>query len=67
MPFGLNNAPSVFQRFMNSMLADMASFAAAYIDDIVIFSTNLEEHQNYIEAVFTRLEETGPTLKPQKM
>ena len=67
MPFDLKNTPSVFQRLMNSMLTNMASFAAAYIDDIVIFSTNFEEHLNHQEAVFTRLEETGLILKPKKM
>ena len=66
MPFGLKNAPSVFQWLRNSMLADMTSIAAAYIDDIVIFSTNFEEHLSHLEAVFTRLEETGLTLKQPK-
>ena len=51
---------------MNSMLTDMASFAAAYINDIVIFSTNFEELLNHQEAVFTWLEETGLILKPKK-
>ena len=64
MPFGLKNAPSVFQRLMNSMLANMASFAAAYIDYVVIFSTNFEEHLNHLEAVFTRLEE-GDRADPE--
>ena len=41
MPFGLKNAPSFFQRLMNSMLADMARFSAAYIDDIVILARPL--------------------------
>ena len=63
MPFGLKNGPSVFQQLMNSMLADKASLAAAYIDDIVIFSTTFEEHLNHLETVFNRLEETGLILK----
>ena len=64
MPFGLKNAPSVFQQLMKNMVADMASFAAAYNDDFVIFSTNFEEHLNHLEAVFNRQEQTGLTLKP---
>ena len=66
MPFGLKNAPSVFQRLMNSMLADMARFSAAYIDDIVVFSKTFEEHIVHLEAVYSRLEETGLVLKPTK-
>ena len=37
MPFGLKNAPSVFQCLMNSMLADTSRFSAAYKEDIVVF------------------------------
>ena len=33
------------------MVADMACFAAAYNDDIVIYSTNFEEHLNHLEAI----------------
>ena len=66
MPFGMKNAPSVFQRLMNSMLADMARFSAAYIDDIVVFSKTFEEHIVHLEAVYSRLEETGLGLKPTK-
>ena len=63
MPFDLKNASSVFLWLMNSVLVDMASFAAAHIDDNVIYSTNFEEHLNHLEAVFTRLEGTGLSLK----
>ena len=66
MPFGLKNAPSVFQRLMNCMLADMARFSAAYIDDIVVFSKTFEKYIVHLEAVFSRLEETGLVLKPTK-
>ena len=67
MFFGLKNASSVFLRLMNSVLADMASFAAAHTDDNVIFRTNFEEHLKHLEAVFTRLEGTGLSLKPPKL
>ena len=52
MPFGLKNAPSIFQWLMNSMSANMARFAAAYIDDIVVFSKTFEEHIVHLEAYF---------------
>ena len=66
MPFELKNSPSVFQRLMNSMLADTARFSAAYKEDIVIFSKTFEEHIVHLEAVFSRLEETGLVLKPME-
>ena len=44
MPFGLANAPSVFQRLMQKALAGLnpADFVSVYIDDIVIFSETLD-------------------------
>ena len=44
MPFGLQGAPSNFQRMMDSLLVGMQDFAAAYLDDLVIFSRSWPEH-----------------------
>jgi len=43
MPFGLRNASSTFQRFIDDTLQDL-DFAVGYIDDIFIFSNTWEEH-----------------------
>ena len=40
MPFGLKNAPSVFQRKMDNIFRDNDSFVAVDINDILIFSKN---------------------------
>ena len=66
MPFGLKNGPAVFQRLMNTILADIRPFAAAYIDDIVVFSQTFEEHRTHLKAVFQRLVEAGLTIKVKK-
>jgi len=44
MPFGLQGAPVTFQRMMDKLLDGLGDFARAYIDDLVVFSTSLEEH-----------------------
>ena len=44
MPFGLCNAPATFQRTINCALKGLEPFSGAYTDDIVIFSTSLQDH-----------------------
>ena len=44
MPFGLKNAPAVFQRMMDGVLNEVHDCAAPYIDDIVVFSENWDSH-----------------------
>jgi len=47
MPFGLSNAPAVFQALVNDVLRDFLNrFVFVYIDNILIFSKSLEEHQD---------------------
>ena len=49
MPFGLTNAPSVFQRTMDKVLASLiGKCVMVYIDDIVIYSENMDDHLAHI-------------------
>jgi len=48
MPFGLNNAPAIFQELMNIVLQGCEDFAIAYLDDILIFSKDPQEHMRHI-------------------
>jgi transposase InsO family protein len=66
MPFGLHNAPAVFQELMNIVLQGCESFAIAYLDDILIFSKNPEEHKEHIKIVFDRLRMHDLKLKLKK-
>jgi hypothetical protein len=60
MPFGLSNAPSVFQAWINDVIRDMLDdFASAYLDDILIFSDNEEDHVRHVTEVLQRLEAAG--------
>ena len=52
MTFGLTNALAVFQRMVNDILWDIIfRFVFVHLDDILIFSTNLEEHIQHIRQV----------------
>ena len=66
MPFGLKNAPSHFQRTMERVLEPVTDCAAVYIDDIVIFSNNWEDHINHLSRVFTCFREAHLTAKLSK-
>ena len=51
MPFGLQGAPATFQRLMDQVLKGLESYAAAYIDDLVIHSRTWGEHLAQVRSV----------------
>ena len=56
MPFGLVGAPSTYQRFVSSILNPIKRpWLQVYIDDILIFSQNPDEHLQHIEEVMSLL------------
>ncbi|KAL0150131.1 hypothetical protein M9458_054558 [Cirrhinus mrigala] len=67
MPYGLSNSPSIFQNFTNEIFKDMLNrFVIVYIDDILFYSPNLEEHQSHFTRVLQRLREHHLYLKGEK-
>ena len=52
VPFGLAQAPGYFQQLISMVLQGCSDFAMAYLDDIIIFSKNEEEHLKHIEIFF---------------
>ena len=66
MPFGLCGAPATFQRLMDQLLHGLEGYAAAYLDDIVVFSESWEEHRGHLLGVLEQLRKAGLTLKPHK-
>ena len=66
MPFGLSNAPGVFQQLMSIVLSGCEQFCTAYLDDVIIWSRSKEEHLSHIQTVFDRLREHNLKLKLKK-
>jgi len=65
--FGLRNAPSVFQRFIQDVLSDcIGSYIQFYLDDIIIYSTSLNIHINHARTVLKLLIENGLFVKLEK-
>ena len=63
MPFGLRNAPAIFQRTMEEVLRGCYEFASPYIDDILVFSENGGDHAGHLREVFKALSDNGLTVK----
>jgi hypothetical protein len=56
MSFGLTNAPPYFMYLMNSVfMQELDKFIVVFIDDILIYSKNLEDHANHLHIVLQRL------------
>jgi hypothetical protein len=68
MFFGLTNSPVTFQTMMNDMFTDMISegVVVVYLDDILIFTKDLEEHRRITRRVLERLVEHQLYLRPEK-
>jgi len=56
MPFGLSNAPAVFQQFINDILGNLLDVCAiGYIDNILIYSNSLDKHKDHVWDVLQQL------------
>jgi hypothetical protein len=54
--FGLTNAPNYFMNMMNKVLMDeLDKFVVVFIDDILVYSSTTEEHEQHLRVVLERL------------
>ncbi len=65
MPFGLKNAPRVFQRIIQKILNGL-DFVKIYLDDILIHSKTMEDHEHHIKIVLNKLKEANVKINFDK-
>jgi len=67
MPFGLVNAPATFQAMMNAILQEFLDHGVVvYLDDILIYSKTMEEHEALVKQVLARLERQNLAVSLKK-
>ena len=67
MPFGLTNAPTAFMDMMNRIFKPyLDQFVVVFIDDILVYSKNIEEHERHLRIVFQTLREEKLFVKLSK-
>ncbi|KAE8241240.1 hypothetical protein A4X13_0g7503 [Tilletia indica] len=67
VPFGLRNAPAVFQRLMDKLLGELRwKEAVVYIDDVVVATVTLDEHVRALEILLSRASQAGLKFSPSK-
>lgn len=68
LPFGMKTSPAIFQRILNNIIRKhgLLKFVGNYIDDILIFSKNFEEHLEHLGKLLHAITEKGFRLKFSK-
>ena len=67
LPFGLCNAPATFSRLMDNVLSGLSwEVCLYYLDDIIVFSKDWEEHLQRLRMVLSRLREANLKLGHKK-
>ena len=67
MHYGLTNAPASFQRFMNDCFKDLLDVCVVvYLDDILIYSENPDDHTDHVREVLRRLRANSLFAKLEK-
>ena len=67
VPFGLTNAPAAFQHYINDVLRPFLDiFCSAYLDDVLIYSSTLNEHKTHVRVIIETLAKAGLYLNLDK-
>jgi transposase InsO family protein len=67
LPMGLCNSPGIFMQLMNDTFADFLNkFVLVFLDDIIVYSNSLEEHEQHVRQALNRLRQQRLYAKASK-
>ena len=67
MSFELINAPAMFQAYINNVLREhLNMFVVIYLDDILIYSKNKEDHRKHVRQVLSALKKADLRIISEK-
>ena len=65
LPFGVKCAPGIFQEAMDRMITGLEG-CAAYLDDVIVTGSTLDEHNRNVKALFKKIAESGFRVRMEK-
>uniref|UniRef100_A0A8R1EML3 RNA-directed DNA polymerase n=4 Tax=Caenorhabditis japonica TaxID=281687 RepID=A0A8R1EML3_CAEJA len=65
LPYGVKSAPAIFQQIVDTMISGLEG-VAAYMDDLIICGSTVEEHNRRLHSLFERIKEYGLRVKSSK-
>jgi len=66
VPFGIKFASGLCNRLIKGLLLGCDDFLTTFVDDLLVFSDNFEDHMNHIAVVLDKLNAAGITLNVKK-
>ena len=67
LPYGLSNSPVTFMRTVHQALRGLVfKCCVIYVDDVICYSSNMDEHLTHLQLIFDRLNKAGLKLNPRK-
>ena len=67
MPFGIKNALSEFQNIMNDIFNSFSHFTIVYIDDVLVYSSSIDEHWKYLYSFLDTIKRNGLVVSAKKI
>ena len=65
--FGLKNAPSEFQNIMNDIFNPCSHFTIVYIDDVLVYSSSIDEHWKHLYSFLDTIKRNGLVVFDKKI